>query len=57
MTVEGNLARPIARLLARGLTENPGNPGFGVDNALLDDTNNDVALIDDTNLDVSLLQD
>jgi len=52
MSVAGNLARPLARNLARGIAESPG--GVDVDNLLLDD-NLDAYLIDDTNNDLHLL--
>lgn len=54
MSVAGQLARPLARNLALGLTENPGGNGVDVDNLLVDD-NLDAYLIDDTNNDQHLL--
>lgn len=47
---------PLERVNARH-RRIPSIPGFGVDNLLLDDTNDDNYLIDDTNDDVRLLQD
>ncbi len=52
MSVAGNLARPLARNLARGIAESPG--GVDVDNLLVDD-NLDAYLIDDTNTDQHLI--
>jgi len=56
MSVTGKLARPLARNLARDLTETRGGSGVGVDDLLIDDIG-DHLLIDDTNTDVRKIED